>query len=189
MKWFSDPCRCHRRNLSLLAAGALSDGEKGAVEKHLTACADCRKYFVEVKAVTVPLANLAGIVPQLQPSQSAQARWSRAIRTDGRREPVRRLTPAMAFHEWWQDVIWARRRVWAGLAAVWVIILMGNLSLPNHAQTLAGKSSSQEMVTAFKDRQKILAELMASHSSPSEAEPQQIFLPKPRTEGMMILTA
>ena len=188
MKWYFDPCRHHRRNISLLAAGALSEAETDPLEKHLTACADCREYFEEVKAATVPLANLTGSVPQLQPSQTAQARWSRAIRAAGRPEPVRRLTPAMAFSEWWQDVVWARRHVWAGLAAVWIIILMGNLSLPNHAQKLAGKTSSQEMFTAFKDQQKILAELMMDHSAPREAEPQKVFSPGPRTEISRVMT-
>ncbi len=189
MKWSFDPCQRHRQNISLLAASALSETEKVTVDNHLVACADCRKYFEEVKAVTVPLANLAGSVPQLQPSQSAQARWSRAIREAGRLEPVRRFTPAMALREWWRDVIWPRRRVWTGLAAIWVIILMGNLSLPNPAQKLAGKSSPQEMIAALKDQQKILAELMTIHSGPSEAEPEKIYSPKPRTEGRMILTA
>ena len=188
MKWYFDPCRRHRRSLSLLAAGALSEAEKDPVENHLTACADCRKYFVEVKAVTVPRANLAGSVPQLQPSQSAQARWSRAIRAAGRLEPVHRRSPAMAFREWWQDVIWARRRVWAGLAAIWVIILVGNLSLPSHPQTFAGKSSPQQMITAFKDQEKILAELMTSHSAPREAEPKKVFSPGPRTEISRVMT-
>ncbi len=188
MKWFFDQCRRHRRNISLLAAGALSETEKDAVENHFAACADCRKYFEEVKAVTVPLANLAGSVPQLQPSQSAQARWSRAVQAAGRLEPVRRPAPAMAFREWWEDAIQPHRRIWAGLAAVWVILLVGNLSLPNHAQKLAGKSTSLEMITAFKDRQKILAELMTSHSGPSEEEPQKIFSPGPRTEISRIMT-
>ena len=182
MKWYSDLCRRHRRNISLLAAGVLSEAETDPLEKHLTACADCREYFEEVKAVTVPLANLAGSVPQLQPSQSAQARWSKAIRTAGRPEPGRRLSPAMAFREWWEDAIQPHLHVWAGLAAVWVILLVGNLSLPNHAQKLAGKTSSQEMIAAYKDQQRILAELLADHSMLREAESQKVFSPGPRTE-------
>ena len=188
MKWYFDPCRHHRRNISLLAAGVLSEAEKDPVENHLAACADCRNFFNEVKAVTMPLTNLAESVPQLQPSQSAQARWSRAIREAGRPKPVRRFTSVMAFREWWQDVIWARRRVWAGLAAIWVIILVGNLSLPSRPQTFAGKSSPQQMITAFKDQEKILAELMTSHSAPREAEPKKVFSPGPRTENSRVMT-
>ena len=187
MKRFFDPCRRHRRNLSLLAAGALSETEINPVKNHLATCADCRKYFEEVKAVTVPLANLAGSVPQLQPSQSAQARWSRAIRTTGRPEPVRRPAPAMAFREWWEDAIQPHRRIWAGLAALWVIILAGNLWLPGHVQSIAGKSSPQEMITAFKDQQRILAELLADHSVSREAESPKIISPRPRTETSLIM--
>ena len=188
MKRFFDPCRRHRQNISLLAAGALPETEKAEVEVHLAACADCRKRFEEIKAVTVPLTNWAENVPQFQPSQSARTRWSKAILAADGPEPVRRLTPAMAFREWWRDVIWTRRRIWAGLAAVWVIILAGNLSLPGHLQTLAGKSSTQEMITAFKDQQRILAELLVNHSVPHDAEPQKLFSPGPRTEISMVLT-
>jgi hypothetical protein len=37
---------------------------------------------------------------------------------------------------------------------------------------------------AFKDRQIILAELLADHSAPPEADRPKLFLPKPRTENM-----
>lgn len=188
MKRFFNLCGRYHRSLSLLASGVLPEPEKEQVEIHLAACADCRKYYEEIRAVAVPLANWAQDISHLQPRPDVQIRWTKAVEAAGRREPVRRLTLAMAFCEWWRGVIWPHRRVWAGLAAVWVMILAGNLSLPGPVRTLAGNSSPQEMVTAFKDQQKILAELMAGHSDPSEAEPQKFFSPKPRTEGAMVLT-
>ena len=188
MKRFFDPCWPHRQNISLLAARALPETEEGQLKIHLAACADCRKYFAEVKAVTLSLKNLSERLPQFQPSQLAQARWSKAIQTAGRPETVHRLTPTTAFRGWWHDVIWPHRRVWAGLAAIWVIILAGNLSLPGHEQSLAGKSSPQEMITTFKNQQRILAELLTDHVPPQEMEPPKTISPRPRTEISMTMT-
>lgn len=188
MKRFFDSCRRHRQNISLLVVGALSETERDQVEKHLAACANCRGYFEEVKVTTESLANWAGDVPDVQPSQFARTRWAKAVLAAGRPEPVRRSTTASAVGVWWHDVIWPRRRIWAGLAAVWVVILAGNLSLPDHGQTLAGKSSPRQMITAFKDQQKILAELLANQSMSREVKPQKLFSPRPRTEALTIFT-
>jgi len=190
MKSLFDPCRGYRQSISLLAGGVLPEPERDEIKNHLAACADCRKYYAEIKAVTTPLANWVGDFAHLQPNQAARNRWASAIQAAGRTEPVCRPSPAMAVREWWREVIWPYRRIWGGLAAVWVVILAGNLSLRDHSQTLAVKSSpsSQEMIMAFNDRQKILAELLADHSGPRDAERQKLFLPKPRTERVTILT-
>jgi len=184
MKRFFNPCRRHHQNLSLLAADSLSEMEKDRIENHLAKCADCRKYLEEIKTVTAPLADWAGAFPHLQPSQTARTRWARAVAEAARPRPVRRLTPAMAFREWWHDVIWPWRRVWAGVAAAWLVILAGNVSLrePSSAFTEKSAAPSQEAIASFRDQQKILAELLAGDSAPRDAERQNIFSPKPRTE-------
>jgi anti-sigma factor RsiW len=188
MKWFPDSCRRQRQSLSLLAADALSETEKAQVADHLASCADCRKYFEEAKAVAVSLVKLAADGPQLQPGQCAQMRWSNAIRAAGRPGKIRRLTPAKAFGEWWHEVIWPWRRVWAGLAVVWMGILGGNLSLHETSPALAVKSSPQELITAFRDQQKILAELSSDHFASHEADRQKIFSPSPKSEISVKLT-
>ena len=189
MKRFFNPCGRYRQSIWLLASGALPELEKDQIKNHLAVCADCREYCEEVKTVTVPLANWAETFSHLQPGQSVQARWARAVQAAGRPEPVRRLTLVLAFGEWWRDVIWPCRRVWAGLAAVWVVILAGNFSLHEPSQTLAVKSSPQEMITFFKDQQKFLAELLTDHAVPREAERPKFFSPKPRTESTEVMTA
>jgi hypothetical protein len=189
MKRLFSPCRRHHRNLSLLAAGALSDSEKDAVEKHLAACADCGKYSEEMKTVTVPLADWAGAFPRLQPSQTARRRWARAVAEAARPGPVRRFAPAAALQEWCHDVIWPWRRVWAGMAAVWLVILAGNVSLREPSLVITAKSATptQEAINSFRDSQKILAELLADHSAPRDAARQKFFSPKPRTERYQVV--
>jgi hypothetical protein len=74
---------------------------------------------------------------------------------------------------------------------VWVLILAGNLSLHDRPHTWAGTTPppSKEIMMAFKDRQIILAELLADHSAPPEADRPKLFLPKPRTEITKVFSA
>jgi hypothetical protein len=190
MKWFLNPCGRYRQGISLLAGGVLSEPEKDQLARHLAACAGCRKYYEEIQAVTIPLANWEKDLAYLQPDQAAQDRWAKAIQAAGQPEPVYQPTPGVALHGWWQDVFRPYRRVWAGLAAVWVVILAGNFSLRDHSPALATKSAprSQEIIMALNDRQKIMAELLQDHSIPREAERPRSFSPKPRTEYARILT-
>ena len=90
----------------------------------------------------------------------------------------------------WREVFWPWRRVWAGLAAVWLVILAGNLSLrePSPAITARSAAPSQEAIDWFRDQQKILAELLADHSAPRDAERQKLLSPKPRTERFEVIT-
>ena len=187
MKRFFNPCRRYRRDLCLLAGGALTAPERDAIENHLAACADCRQYYDELKAVTAPLENWEDNFSRLQPDPAVQRQWARAIQAAARPEPTCRLTPATAFRDWWLDVIWSSRRIWAGLAAVWVVLLAVNFSGRDHSQTLARKSppSSPEMIMAFRQQERLLAELIGS-SSTGEVEPQRTFLPRPRTECVEI---
>ena len=189
MKRFFNPCGRYRRDLCLLAGGALPAPERDAIENHLAACADCRKYYDELKAVTVPLRSWEENFSRIQPDPTVQRQWARAVQAAGGPEPVRRLTPAMAFLDWWQDVIWPCRRIWAGMAAVWVVLLVVNLSGRDHSQTLARKSSppTPEMIMTFRQQESLLIELIGP-SSPTEVERQKTFLPKPRTERVKILT-
>jgi hypothetical protein len=86
-------------------------------------------------------------------------------------------------------VFWPWRRVWAGVAAAWLVILAGNLLLPDPSPAITAKSAapSQEAIASFRDQQKILAELLPEHSAPRDAERQKIFSPKPRTERFKVV--
>ena len=191
MKWFFNSCGRYRRGICLLAGGSLSEPEKDQIDSHLAGCAECRNYYNEMKAVTVPLTNWEGEFMHLQPNRAVQNRWVRAVHAASRPEPVGKFTTTACFREWWQDVIRPRRRFWAALAAVWALILVGNFSLHDHSQTRAAQSSPplQEMVTSFKDRQRILAELLADNFAPRDAARQKFFSPGPRTQSMTVLTA
>jgi hypothetical protein len=89
----------------------------------------------------------------------------------------------------WLELVWPCRRIWTGLAAVWVLLAIVNFSqrdnLPVH---LAKSSSPAAMTMTFRDQQKMLNELFADRSLPAEAVRPRIFSPKPRTETTRLET-
>jgi len=88
------------------------------------------------------------------------------------------------------ELVWPCRRIWTGLAAVWVGILIVNFSQRDGSQTVIAKSSPpMEMMMTFRDQQKLLNELFADRSLPVDVERPRIYSPKPRTETLESLTA
>jgi hypothetical protein len=89
----------------------------------------------------------------------------------------------------WQELVWPCRRVWTGLAAVWVLLAIVNFSQRDSSQVHLAKSSSPAAMTmTFRDQQKMLNELFADRSLPAEAVRPRIFSPKPRTETTRLET-
>ncbi len=189
MKWFPNCCGRYRQSLCLLASGVLPESEKDQIKNHLAACADCRKYYGELKAVTVPLTNWEANFAHLQPGANDRIRWAQAVQAAGSPGPLYGFTPVGAVIEWWRDVIWPCRRVWAGLAVVWMVILAANFSLRERSPAMLKSGASSEMTMTLKAQQKILAELLTDHSVLPDADRQRIFLPKPRTERVELLIA
>jgi hypothetical protein len=90
----------------------------------------------------------------------------------------------------WRELIFPCRRIWAGLAAIWILIFIVNFPQRDSSQTMITKSSpSPEIMMTFRDQQKLLDELLADRSIPTDAERPRIFSPKPRTEIRELLTA
>jgi hypothetical protein len=89
----------------------------------------------------------------------------------------------------WLELVWPCRRIWTGLAAVWVLLAIVNFSQRDSSQVYLAKSSSPAAMTmTFRDQQKILNELFADRSLPAEADRPRVFSPKPRTETMRLET-
>ena len=90
----------------------------------------------------------------------------------------------------WLELVWPCRRIWTGLAAVWILIFVVTVSQRDGSQTGIAKSSPPpEVMMTFRNQQKLLDELLADRSFPVEAELPRIYLPKPRTETMKLFTA
>lgn len=86
----------------------------------------------------------------------------------------------------WRELIFPSRRVWAGLATAWLLILAVNFSLRDHSSVAGQKFSSPAPMMTFQQQERLLAEL----TGPDElrvAERPKIFSPRPRTERTRIL--
>jgi hypothetical protein len=83
----------------------------------------------------------------------------------------------------WRELVFPCRRIWTGLAAVWMLIFIVNVSQRDGSQAFIAKSSPpSEVMMTFRDQQKWLDELLADRSLPMDAERPRVFSPKPRTE-------
>jgi hypothetical protein len=83
----------------------------------------------------------------------------------------------------WLELVWPCRRIWTGLAAVWILIFIVNLSLRDNVSRATGKPArSGEMIMSLQAQQRWMNELMADSSAPPEADRPRNVAPKPRTE-------
>jgi hypothetical protein len=115
----------------------------------------------------------------------------RRIATDAvyKRRPQTGAT--MILQTFWRELIWPSRRIWAGLAATWILIFVFNFSQRDPAELMARKSPppSPEMILTFRQQERLLAELIGPNEAQA-ATPPKPFLPQPRSEGRFeILTA
>jgi hypothetical protein len=84
----------------------------------------------------------------------------------------------------WQELVLPSRRIWAGLAAVWVLIFVFDFSQHDPSERMARKSPppSPEMILTFRQQERLLTELIGPNE-PQAVAPPKPFLPQPRSEG------
>jgi len=84
----------------------------------------------------------------------------------------------------WRELFWPCRRIWAGMAVVWILIFIVNFSQRDKSEMMAGKTppSSPEMILVLQQQERLLAELTDQKEAPV-AVPPKLFLPQPRSEG------
>ena len=88
----------------------------------------------------------------------------------------------------WRELVWPSRRIWAGLAAVWIMILAVNFSSRDHSQLVAEKSApTAEMVLTWWQQQQLLAELLGPNETHTAAPPKP-FSPQPSGERLFQMT-
>jgi hypothetical protein len=94
-------------------------------------------------------------------------------------------------NRFWLELVWPSRRIWAGLATIWIMIFAFNFSQRDPSELMARKSPppSPELILTFWQQERLLAELVGPNE-PQAVESPKPFLPQPRSEGRFeILTA
>jgi hypothetical protein len=86
-------------------------------------------------------------------------------------------------------ILWPHPKAWAGLAAVWILILAVNFSMRDKSPVMAEKSSppSPEVIMELRQQQRLLAELIGPRDT-RDAGRSKSFVPQPRSERIEILT-
>jgi hypothetical protein len=87
-------------------------------------------------------------------------------------------------------LLWPHPKAWAGLAAVWVLILAANFSIRDPAPVVAEKSAppSPDVLVELKQQRRLLAELIGPRDTP-EADRSKSLAPRPRTERVEFMGA
>jgi hypothetical protein len=86
------------------------------------------------------------------------------------------------FNKAWVELILPSRRIWAGLAATWLLLALVNLSTTSRSTApMAAITPTPEMILTYRQQEKLLAELIGQNG-PIMAEPRRKFLPAPRSE-------
>jgi hypothetical protein len=83
----------------------------------------------------------------------------------------------------WHELILPSRRIWTGLAAVWILLFVANVAMRDHTPMTMAKSPSPEMVQTFKQQEQLLTELIGPLDL-SAAEPQKPYLPRPSSQRL-----
>ena len=130
---------------------------------------------------------------QRQPLRQIPAGWRAEILGACReskvesREQVRHRPSTLASRL--STILWPHPKAWAGLAAVWILILAVDFSVRDKTPMAAEKSQppSPEVIAELKQQQRMLAELIGANPARDAVSPR--FLPSPRSERVGIRMA
>ena len=91
----------------------------------------------------------------------------------------------------WREMILPARRIWAGLALVWLLILAANFSIRDHSGInsdikMANSTPSPDEIMSFRQQQQLLTELVGP-DDPSVAKAQKTYSPRPSGERRLEL--
>ena len=131
-----------------------------------------------------------------QPLRPVPADWRSEILAAARaaqaplhaaRSPQQQSWPSAIRHPL-SALLWPHPRAWAGLAAVWLLIIAVNVSQRDPAPKLAKTAApeSPEVIVELKKQQRLFAELVGPRETRDADRPRN-FKPKPRGECEQIL--
>jgi len=88
------------------------------------------------------------------------------------------------------SLLWPHPAAWAGLAAVWMLILAMHFSVREPAPAVAEKSAppSPAVMVELRQQRRLLAELIGPRDA-SAADRSKSFVPQPRTEREEFMAA
>lgn len=108
---------------------------------------------------------------------------------------VQMETPATQRFDWlplralltlWHELIWPARRIWAGLAAAWILIVAVNMQVAGTSAVASRQFTPPSPATlmALREQERQLIELTEARE-PSEADRPKPSPPRPRSEARL----
>jgi hypothetical protein len=145
-------CHSYREEICAAASGKIPAANRAALEHHLKGCTECQQYREEIGNVVVRLAAAVELFSDIEPRNTTHERWARDF--DSAIEPVRPLAPGLCpvFLDWSRDMMLPCRRIWSGMAAIWVVIFGLNIS----------QRAKQESPASYRPSPQIMRALLAS---------------------------
>ena len=90
----------------------------------------------------------------------------------------------------WRELILPSRRIWSGLAAVWLLLFILNVSQSDPAGGVASQPRrAPAVMLSWQVQQRWMDELLADRSAPPEADRPRTLPPRPRTEENKMMAA
>jgi hypothetical protein len=88
------------------------------------------------------------------------------------------------------SLLWPHPKAWAGLAAVWILILAVDFSARDKTPVMAEKTAppSPEVIVELRRQQRLLAELIGPRDT-RDADRSKPLVPQPRSERAEFMTA
>ncbi|MBL9135465.1 MAG: hypothetical protein JNK85_06335 [Verrucomicrobiales bacterium] len=83
VNWRILACHRHRRDLSLVATGLLTEADAPLAIRHLTDCTECQRRFAQWRAIERLRAKPITPDPDIVPSRALRERWTREILKTG----------------------------------------------------------------------------------------------------------
>jgi len=121
---------------------------------------------------------------QRQPLRKVPAGWRSEILSAANGSGFRPSTLDSRLSPWWRELLWPCPQAWAGLAAVWLVILAVNFATRDPLPVREARKAtpvSRNVLLALKEQEQLLAELTGP-PPPREAEKPKPFIPQPRSQ-------
>ena len=127
---------------------------------------------------------------QSQPHRAIPSEWRVEIleaARAARRVHASRATQDATPVPWWRQWLWPCPQAWAGLAAVWMILVGLHITAPSTPPSSTSKSPDSEKQMAAAAQRRELGRLLDVPTDP--APPSKTTLPGPRSESASLLKA
>jgi hypothetical protein len=106
-----------------------------------------------------------------------------ALATAFPRASVKPSLPIRVAFKFWQELIWPSRRIWAGIAAAWVVIVIVNLYAASNTEMASHNFTppSPAVLMALREQERWLVEFAEPREARDADRPQKT-APLPRSE-------